>query len=735
MELDSESSGTDCSCAHIQPVSSTTPVGETIEETIFESVDDGILVVDIEHDADGIEFSYRNANSAFESMTGLSTADIRGKSPEDVLDESIVGEVRKEYRRCIDARETITCEATLDLPAGRKTFETKLTPLFEDGAVHRIVGVARDTTERNRRERELRRTKALLTDIEQTANVGAYEVNLETDDVRWTEGMRRLFEVDDDFEPTVRSSLEFFHPDDRDEIAELYRSQLDDGQCRSIEATVLTATGTERSVSAYGYVTDIDGTAYLRGYVRDITAEKGDERALRRSRDYLSKTEAITAIGGWEFDCRTNDLRWSAGTRAVFEVADDYQPTIADAIEFYHAEDRDRIRSLIDRCRTHGEPYDEILEVRTADGNQRWIRSLGEPVESKGDVVALRGAVLDVTEPKRREEQLQHYKRAIDASTDLIYAIDLEGEFRFANPPYCYYHGVDQDDIVGRSLGDILGESDYDAVQERLERAANGETVQYRTTRTHPTRGERTLDCRYYPYRDDGEITGIVAIHRDVTAREDRATQLQVVDRLLRHNIRNDLTVIRGRATDLTDAVPPTATDAAEEILEQTDDLLRTTEKAQPITNVLTADSERDSVDMKTLAERLADAYADWEPDADVTVTAPEPTTATAVPEFSRALEELVRNAIIHNDCDRPTVDIRIDQAPKEVRVSVLDDGPGIPETERNVLEHGKAPTDLVHGNGLGLWMVYWVVHRSGGELTVADRRSRGTSVTAHLPR
>jgi len=56
-----------------------------------------------------------------------------------------------------------------------------------------------------------------------------------------------------------------------------------------------------------------------------------------------------------------------------------------------------------------------------------------------------------------------------------------------------------------------------------------------------------------------------------------------------------------------------------------------------------------------------------------------------------------------------------------------------MPEMDRDVLVSGRASEDLYHGSGLGLWLVYWIVRRSGGSINVEDRDPRGTVVTIEL--
>ncbi len=103
--------------------------------------------------------------------------------------------------------------------------------------------------------------------------------------------------------------------------------------------------------------------------------------------------------------------------------------------------------------------------------------------------------------------------------------------------------------------------------------------------------------------------------------------------------------------------------------------------------------------------------------------------------KFRVAVEELLRNAIEHSDRATPSVEIRVETAAETVAVSVVDDGPGIPDMDRDVLETGLAIDDLYHGSGLGLWLVYWIVKRSSGSIDVSDADPRGAAVTITVPR
>jgi signal transduction histidine kinase len=103
-----------------------------------------------------------------------------------------------------------------------------------------------------------------------------------------------------------------------------------------------------------------------------------------------------------------------------------------------------------------------------------------------------------------------------------------------------------------------------------------------------------------------------------------------------------------------------------------------------------------------------------------------------AVPQVEYALENVIDNAARYNKPPDPTVRVSTTQTDERVIVHIEDNGPGISETEIATLEEG-AEGPLRHSSGVGLWLVYWVVLKSGGELSIdADD---GTTVTLEFER
>jgi signal transduction histidine kinase len=220
-----------------------------------------------------------------------------------------------------------------------------------------------------------------------------------------------------------------------------------------------------------------------------------------------------------------------------------------------------------------------------------------------------------------------------------------------------------------------------------------------------------------------------------VTALEERNKQLEVIDTVMRHNLRNSLTAIGLLAERLHSRTDGELTETADKILRNAEDLRETGEKSRAITSVLADPPTREPVDITEVVQSLAGSVESARPDARLTVETPESAVAAATLKIGDAFEELVRNAVTHSDQNSPGIELRVETHSDTVAVSVTDDGPGMSEMDRDVLERGAATDDLYHGGGLGLWLVYWIVSRAGGTVTVSDAEPRGTSVTVTLPR
>lgn len=137
---------------------------ELVEEyrTLLETVEDNIFFLTVESEDTEYVFRFERLNRAYEEQTGITTAEVRGKTPTDVFGEDIGADLQANYRRCVQARESISYEEELPVETGARFWQTVLTPVITHGEVTQIIGITRNITKRVKQERQLRSQKEQL---------------------------------------------------------------------------------------------------------------------------------------------------------------------------------------------------------------------------------------------------------------------------------------------------------------------------------------------------------------------------------------------------------------------------------------------------------------------------------------------------------------------------------------------------------------------------------------------
>jgi PAS domain S-box-containing protein len=227
---------------------------------------------------------------------------------------------------------------------------------------------------------------------------------------------------------------------------------------------------------------------------------------------------------------------------------------------------------------------------------------------------------------------------------------------------------------------------------------------------------------------EDNPVARTVLL-RDITDRETREQRLAVLNRILRHNVRNDLDVVLAYADHVDDEELRTG------IRERTTTLLESSKKVREAEAVMIERTDApEPVDLTDVANAVADAFRSEDGSAAISLTCPdELVISTHRTVLRRALSELVENALEHATTDSPRVELTVRAASDEtVELSVADDGPGLPERERKILAAG-TETQLQHGRGIGLWFVTWAVTQLGGEVQFRENDPEGSIVTIRL--
>lgn len=130
--------------------------------TLLANVEDSIFFLSVESTDPEYVFRFERLNRAYEEQTGITTEEVRGKTPIDVFGDDLGTELHANYRKCVQARDSISYEEEIPVVTGARFWQTILTPIITDGEVAQIIGITRNITERVEQERRLQNQKDQL---------------------------------------------------------------------------------------------------------------------------------------------------------------------------------------------------------------------------------------------------------------------------------------------------------------------------------------------------------------------------------------------------------------------------------------------------------------------------------------------------------------------------------------------------------------------------------------------
>ncbi|WP_435101476.1 sensor histidine kinase [Halarchaeum sp. P4] len=229
-----------------------------------------------------------------------------------------------------------------------------------------------------------------------------------------------------------------------------------------------------------------------------------------------------------------------------------------------------------------------------------------------------------------------------------------------------------------------------------------------------------------------GSRVGVYAIESDeqLTQARELATLLRINQRILRHNLRNDLTVALGYLDRLENEEDIERGEAIQIIRDRLEDLNQVGERGQRIISIWEVETTRE-FDLTTVVREEVATFRTEYPETDVSVDTPEECRVDAHPALPTAVQEALTNAVEHNEPD-VSLSVRVEHDGDTATIEIADTGKGIPQSDSGAITLGEE-TSLTHPEGLGLWLIYWIVRKSDGHIELAGTSS-GTLVRITLP-
>ena len=390
--------------------------------------------------------------------------------------------------------------------------------------------------------------------------------------------------------------------------------------------------------------------------------------------------------------------------------------------EYFHPSDRERVVDAFKAVVSSEEYTVEAVEYRheRADGTYTWVESIAStnPTPEGQYVINTRA----ISERKRREQQLERFRRAVESTAHAVFITDHSGRIEYVNQAFVDVTGYEPQDAIGRTPRILKsGEMDAEYYEELWTTILSGDTW------TEEIVNRRKCGERYHasqtisPIITDGEVSAFVAVQADISDRKQREetlrTQNERLDQfssVVSHDLRNPLNVAEGRLelareecdSDHLEAVSR-AHDRMGSLIE---DLLTLAREGETVTDV-------EPVDLATMA---TDCWATIETADATLITEAEGTIYATESRLKQLFENFYRNAIEHGSADVTVTVAELDDG-----FVVEDDGAGIPEDDRDdVLEAGYSTAR--DGTGFGLNIVTQVVDAHDWGLRVTESASGG---------
>lgn len=412
------------------------------------------------------------------------------------------------------------------------------------------------------------------------------------------------------------------------------------------------------------------------------------------------------------------------------------------------------------------------------DGATKYYDTIERDIQSSGSQSGTVFAYIDITESKKAELELaeaeierQRFQQAIEAVDHSVFITNVRGTIEYVNPAFESNTGHERSTLIGRSPAILNAPDAPDAYPNNL-----WERMQETDGREAEVIQQRSDGTTYYVQQtitpiksQDGETTSYVVILTDITELKEHQQHIELLSRVLRHNMRNDMNIARGYAETILDNPTISKKDYTANIITATDDVITLAEQSTAITNLIIDPPECQKVNMSDIVQQTAERISEKYTQASIEIKCQKTPPARAIPQVRTAVEELISNAIIHsteeeisandeinrdtrdtnNEFDTPEqalslvslpqpsqvtevkVSVTVERLPTEgeVAVRIEDENQPIPGMDSQILQRGTEIRSVYHGSGLGLWLVYWVVMRSDGTVDIETQDPRGNQI------
>ena len=403
-----------------------------------------------------------------------------------------------------------------------------------------VVAIWTDITEQRAAEQKLREAMAFLRETQATAKMGGWKANPSTDRLFWTEEVYTLCEHPLDSPPLgLEEGLQYYAPDTLPQVRAALVHTLETGTPFTLECHMISRTGRDfwAELRCVGKVDDPEEGTYLTGTFQDITERRHAQQALLEAESRWKFALEGSGLGVWDWDMVTNRVYFSPIWKAMIGYAEHEWPNDFVAWENnLHPDDKPRVFATLEaNIRGESEEYVVEFRLRHKEGYWKWIQARGLIIgrDDEGTPLRMTGVQVDIHDRKIAEEQLAQsqveLQTIIDNEPECVKLLAPDGTLESMNQAGLDIIEADSFDQVKDALvEDLVCPAYKQAFRDMNQQVLAGKNGSLEFELDGLKGGRRWVDTHAVPMRNAaGEITGILAVTRDITTRKAIEAQLQ----------------------------------------------------------------------------------------------------------------------------------------------------------------------------------------------------------------
>lgn len=350
---------------------------------------------------------------------------ITGKMFLDMVHPDDRDRLIREMEESVARKEILDSEFRCILPNGEtRILHRRAAPVYDDaGNPVAIMGMSQDITERKRVEDELRNREALLAQAEELADLGSWELDLETSEPAfWSDQRYRLLGLAPGTRPpNLEEFWKLLHPDDRENVKREFHKAITQARPLEYEARFILPDGRIRILHSRGVpVLDSKGRVIrMRGMAQDVTDRRREEERLRHSEALLAHAEEIANVGSWEYDVATGHATLSRQLMRMYGLQSTQDWDLERYWKRIQAPDVDAIRKSVMGAIAQCRPFEFTATYRMPDGTDRVYHTVGKTIAGKdGSAQRVLGVVHDITAHTHTAENLRKLSQQLIRTRD-----------------------------------------------------------------------------------------------------------------------------------------------------------------------------------------------------------------------------------------------------------------------------------------------------------------------------